>query len=386
MDAGAARLLEQGPRGTPLLATLFTVLIWIFAGLLAAVTLLPLSAAQAWWVRMWDFPRVHIAAGFALLAVLALFMPGVPRLILLALALAGAAYQVWRIRPYTPLARHEMDFAPDSADAVTLFTANVLMENTDHARLIALIERTDPDVVFLMETDAAWLQALEPVLARYPSVLREPRDDYYGLVFATRLEMAEGQVVYLTPDETPSVLAQLKAPDGRAFRFVGLHPQPPVPGQDTEERDAQITYAARFARATGLPVVAMGDFNEAAWSDRAQHFKRVGGYVDPRIGRGLFASFNANHPMIRCPIDQIYVTGEVAMVAFELLERFGSDHLALRARIRLDPDLAARLNRTPPPPDPEEEARLDGIVTAYGRSLEAARKSRQHPQETTTRG
>ncbi len=360
-----------------MLATLLTTLVWIFAGLLAAVTLLPLSTSQAWWVRMWDFPRVHVAAGFVIVAAAALFMPGPARLILLATALAGAAYQVWRIRPYTPLAAHEMDFAPDAADGVTLFTANVLKENEEHARLIALIERVDPDVLFLMETDTTWIAALEPVLARYPSVLREPRDDnHYGLVFATRLEMTEGQAVYLTPDETPSVLAELVSPDGRSFRFIGLHPQPPIPGQDTEERDAQITYAARFARATGLPVVAMGDFNEAAWSDRAQHFKRVGGYVDPRIGRGLFASFNANHPMIRCPIDQIYVTDDVAMVSIELLERFGSDHLALRARIRLDPELAARLNRTPPPPDPEEEARLDGIVATYGGTLETARNSR----------
>ena len=359
-----------------MLATIFAAVVWILAGTLAAVTLLPLSASQAWWVRGWDFPRVHIAAGFALLAALALFMPGMPRLFLLAVAGAGAAYQIWRIRPYTPLARHEMNFVPDAPDAVSLFTANVLMENDDPARLIALLERTDPDVLFLMETDATWIEALEPILARYPSVVREPREDHYGRVFATRLEMTEGQAVYLTPDETPSLLAEMVGPNGRSFRFIGLHPQPPIPGQDTEERDAQITYAARFARKTGLPVVAMGDFNEAAWSDRAQHFKRVGGYVDPRIGRGLFASFNANHPMIRCPIDQIYVTDDIAMVSIEMLPPFGSDHLAMCARIRLDPELAASLNRTPPPPDPDEEARLDGIVTTYGKSLEAAREAR----------
>jgi hypothetical protein len=100
----------------------------------------------------------------------------------------------------------------------------------------------------------------------------------------------------------------------------------------------------------------------------------VGGYVDPRVGRGLFASFNANHPLIRCPIDQIYVTSDVAMVAVDLLPPFGSDHLALRARVRLDADLAAQLNTPPPPPDPEEEARLDGVVETYARNLAAARR------------
>ena len=76
----------------------------------------------------------------------------------------------------------------------------------------------------------------------------------------------------------------------------------------------------------------MGDFNEAAWSRGANEFKRVGGYVDPRIGRGLYASFHAKHPMIRCPIDQFYATEEVAVVSIELGPRVGSDHLPLIAR------------------------------------------------------
>ena len=44
--------------------------------LLVAVTLLPLSGSHAWWVRMWDFPRVQIAVGLALAAALALLLSG----------------------------------------------------------------------------------------------------------------------------------------------------------------------------------------------------------------------------------------------------------------------------------------------------------------------
>ena len=44
---------------------------------------------------------------------------------------------------------------------------------------------------------------------------------------------------------------------------------------DTEERDEQILYAARFARGSDRPLVAMGDFNDAAWSDTAQRFKQL---------------------------------------------------------------------------------------------------------------
>ena len=45
------------------------------------------------------------------------------------------------------------------------------------------------------------------MLARYPTVLRQPQDNHYGMVFATRLEVEEARMVELTRDETPTALA-----------------------------------------------------------------------------------------------------------------------------------------------------------------------------------
>ena len=314
---------------------------------LVGMTLLPLSRSKAWWVRMWDFPRAQIAAGLGV-AIVAVAVVGPARWLALPALLACLGYQVWRIRPYTRLVRPEMRFAPRESEAdVTLMAANVLMENAEYHRLRALIAEVDPDVLLLMETDRVWIDTLEPVLARYPVVVREPRGDHYGMTFATRLEAVQARSVHLTRDGSPSLFAELRARSGAAFRFVGLHPHPPVPGEDAAERDAQVLYAARFAAKSGVPLVAMGDFNDVAWSDTSQRFKHVGGYLDPRIGRGLYSSFDANRPLFRCPIDQIYVTQDVAMVAFGLGPHVGSDHFPIIATIRLDPALAARLNRPP---------------------------------------
>lgn len=353
---------------------LFQIATLILAAALALVTLLPLSPSRLWWVRIWDFPRLHIAGGFALTAVLALLLFGSPvGPVLAALALAGVAYQALWIYPYTTLAAKEARFAPDAPNGVTLLAVNVLEENKRHDLVSDLIASVDPDILLLMETDAAWTEAMEPALARYPTVVREPRSDYYGMIFATRLEAEEARIVHLTRDETPTLLAGLRAPNGAAFAFVGLHPQPPTPdGDDTDDRDAQIIYAARFARRADLPVVVMGDFNEAAWSKGAKDFKRVGTYVDPRVGRGLYASFHANHWLIRCPIDQVYVTEDVAVVSISLGPRVGSDHFPMIARLRIDPALAAGLNTPPPPLDPAEIDNLDEIVAAYRRGLDAA--------------
>lgn len=360
--------------------------IWALAAVLGVVTLLPLSTSRAWWVRICDFPRLHAAGGLLLLAPLALLLPWPASLAVASLALAGFVYQASWIFPFTPLARKEARFAPDAADGVTFLAINVLEENRRHDLVRDLIAAVDPDVLLLMETDPVWTEAMAPVLARYSTIVRDPRDDYYGMLFATRLEASEAKVLRLTHDETPTLFAALRAPSGQPFTFVGLHPQPPTPdGADTDERDAQIVYAARFARETAVPLVTMGDFNEAAWSKGAVEFKRVGGYVDPRVGRGLYASFHAQHMMIRCPIDQIYVTADVAVVSISLGPRVGSDHYPMIARLRFDAALAAQLNAPPPPLDQVEIDRLDEVVVAYRRRLDAAQLAAAVEPETEAR-
>jgi endonuclease/exonuclease/phosphatase (EEP) superfamily protein YafD len=349
----------------------------LLTAIIVGVTVLPLSTSKAWWVRMWDFPRLQIAAATIPAGLLVLAAPGPWRWGALAALAACLAYQGWRIRPYTWLTRTEMNFAPkrDDGQELRFMAANVLMENEAYDKVAALIEDVDPDVLLLMETDARWVAALEPVLARFPTVLREPRDDYYGMVFATRLEVRRARMLRLSTDETPAVLAEMVARDGdRVFRFVGLHPRPPVPGDDTDERDAQVLHAARFAAASGVPVVTMGDFNDVAWSDTSQRFKFAGGYLDPRIGRGLFPSFDANHWLIRFPIDQLFITADVALADFRLGPHVGSDHFPIIATIRLEPALAATLNRAPVPLDGQVRADVEAGVARHRQRLEGVKR------------
>ncbi len=284
------------------------------------------------------------------------------------LMVIACGYQFWRIFPYTPFATAEMQLAPDGPHSIRLLSSNVLMENERHDLLIGVIERFDPDILYLMETDQKWLDALEPVLARYSTVVREPKDNHYGMVFATRLEVDEARVVYLTDGETPSLFAHMTGPDGTVFRFVGLHPRPPVPGESTGDRDAKILYSARFARQSGVPLIVTGDFNDVAWSDTSRTFKHVGQYLDPRIGRGFYASFDAEKFYLRFPIDQLFVTEEVAVVSIERLDYIGSDHFPMATTIRLDEDLAATLNASPEPVSDEALAEIERRSSGPGRN------------------
>ena len=78
---------------------------------------------------------------------------------------ASLTWQAHAIWPYTPLAEIEAkalaDCEPESR--VALLVANVLDENRNAAPLLALVERINPELVLLVETDSWWDHQLEPL-------------------------------------------------------------------------------------------------------------------------------------------------------------------------------------------------------------------------------
>lgn len=315
-----------------------TMLNWLFWGVAIAAlitTLLPLTNSVMWWVRMWDFPRVHIA-GVALVTLLATLPFALVLKPLLAAVLASIVlYQGVQIFPYTPLAQTEVDMvpAPTPEEEIVLLSVNVLMENTRHDDLIAIVERENPDVLFLMETDETWNSALSESLSRYSTVKSHIAGDHYGLIFATRLQTSRVELLWPVADDTPAVRAVLTSPSGADFNFIGLHPRPPVPGNTTTVRDKQIKKAALMTQSSERPTIVMGDFNDVAWSWTTKRFKRYGDLLEPRVGRGMISSFHADYSFMRLPIDQLFMTANVGLVSFRRLESFGSDHFPMAATV-----------------------------------------------------
>jgi len=306
-------------------------------------TLLPITRSVRWWVRAWEFPRLHVTvtAVICLFLILALSVKfGAPLAFVLVVCIA---YQATKIFPYTQFAKTEVELVVDVPEKskITLLSANVLMENQRKADLVQIIDREDPDVLFLMETDQDWLDAVQGCLDRYPTVVTYPLDNYYGLVFATRLTAPSAEVVFLSEDNTPTLKAELLSPDGTGFNFIGLHPRPPVPGNDTALRDEQIKKAAKVTGNANWPTVCMGDFNDVAWSWTSKRFKGYGDFLEPRVGRGMFPTFHAQFPILGVPIDQLYLTAGVGLVSFWRLEEFGSDHYPIHAVITFHDDTQA---------------------------------------------
>lgn len=328
--------------------------------LMVAATGLALIETDLWWIRVFDFPRLQIAVVLGI-ALLALWWAGPRGLGGAALAVAGLvalAWQVWMIAPYTPAWPRQMLAAtacPEGA-RVRFLMANVLQNNRDSAGLLRLVRETDPDIVLLTEIDDRWAGEVAELASSHPQTILEPRSNTYGIGLYSRLPLQDGAVRHVLDDDIPSILTRVALPDGTTFTLWGVHPAPPRPGDDTEERDAELLIVAKeAAKATG-PAVVAGDLNDVAWSSTTTLFQKISGLIDPRIGRGLYATFNANWPLMKWPLDHLFASTEWTLGEFRRLPDIGSDHFPMLVELCHQPPAAAVQEPVEPEPGDAQEA------------------------------
>ena len=323
---------------------------WGSAGLVAAAILLivlsflPLWWTDLWWVRLWDFPRLQVSALLVFVGVGLWFIKlGRWLLPLVGGLVAALAWQFSHFLPYFPPWSKQVaeDNSCPAERQVSLLNANVLQTNKDYPRLLKLVEQRNPDVLLLLETDLEWENAVEPLASRYPFRLLEAAPNTYGMILMSRLPM-QGRVEHILQPGIPSAHARLRIRSGEEINLHALHPEPPWPGDDAGERDAELVTVGRRVRKEGRAAIVMGDLNDVAWSRTSKLFREVGGMLDPRVGRGFYPTFNANYPLLRWPLDHLFVTPHFELMELDLLPDIGSDHLPIFFRLCLTDDPSVR--------------------------------------------
>jgi endonuclease/exonuclease/phosphatase (EEP) superfamily protein YafD len=154
---------------------------------------------------------------------------------------------------------------------------------------------------------------------------------------------------FLVDDEVPSVRTAIRLRSGVWIDFYGVHPNPPRPGDDTGERDAELLLVGKEVKAKARPAIVAGDLNDVAWSHSTRLFQRISGMLDPRIGRGMYSTFHARYPGLRWALDHVFHTEEFALVALRRLPYFGSDHFPMLIELCHHPAAAAK--QEPPEAD-----------------------------------
>jgi len=150
---------------------------------------------------------------------------------------------------------------------------------------------------------------------------------------------------------------------------VGVHPQPPMAlSQPTTLRDGHLLIAAMVAGASDPPSILAGDFNAVPWEAVNRRAARIGGLLDPRIGRGLYPTFRADSLLVSWPLDQILYQEAFGLMSFEKLPDFGSDHFPVFTRLCHAPGQAEA--QEAPQPDSEDIREAETSIEA-ARALDA---------------
>jgi endonuclease/exonuclease/phosphatase (EEP) superfamily protein YafD len=267
-----------------------------------------------------NFPA-HFAAGFV--AVAALF--AARRRLGAALAcLALAALPLSQVLPWYFTGGTKLE--GPAKTSVRLLVSNVYYANTEHERLLGLVDEERPDVIGLVEVTEDWLRNLAPLRSRYPYHFEVPDERYVGLALYSRLPLRGARVLEL-PDtgSTPAIAATLESP-GRDVEIVLAHPASPVGADFIRMRNAQISALARHARAAQAPLVLAGDLNLTMWNDGYRPLVATAGLENAREGRCICATWPAVGPL-GVPIDHVLASPGVRLRNFRVLRGIGSDHL-----------------------------------------------------------
>lgn len=320
-----------------------TVLV-VLALLLVIATALPLLRLDHWWIRAFDFPRAQITiAGILLLALYLYFWKPqrVYESVVLGLLLMAVGYQIVKMFPYTVLMPKQVLSAESASHdtSLKLLVANVLIDNRQSKAFLDMVREYDPDVILTMETDPWWEKALRPLEDTYPHTLKYPLDNSYGMLLHSRLEIIDPEIRFILKDNIPSMHMQLVLPSGDRVFMHFVHPKPPNPKHtsDTTERDAELLIVGREAEKRDRPTIVSGDFNDVAWSYTTTLFQKASGLLDPRIGRGMYNTYNAMIPLLRWPLDHVFHSDHFKLVRMETGPAWGSDHFPVFIELSLEP-------------------------------------------------
>lgn len=315
---------------------------------------------QDFWVfKILEYPRLQKFAVTIIVTALWFYFWPLQKLsyqIIFGGLILSICYLIYKIWPYTPFSKKEMlrlkSF--DEQNGFKVFSANVYQDNKQYDVLLNQIKQADPDLIFLLETNAEWLEATSILKNDYPYQLLEPLENTYGLLFYSRFTLENAKVNYLVKNDIPSIEAVVILPSGKKFQLWGLHPEPPVPTESlySTAKDKELMKVALRAKECKFPSIVIGDLNDVAWSHTTELFRKTSELLDPRRGRGFYNTFSAHHWFIRFPLDYIFCSKHFGLISMKRLPKNGSDHFATVTHLALANEIAEK--QDPPEADSAE--------------------------------
>jgi endonuclease/exonuclease/phosphatase (EEP) superfamily protein YafD len=324
---------------------------------------IPLIKLDFWWIRIFDYPRFQKLM-IHLLLIGGWWLFGDDRtenLIWTSLLGTGSIYLFFQVWPYTFLGKRMIDRVPyDPQKGIHLMIGNVYQYNRKFEKALNLIRQRDPDFIFLVETDQAWADAMEPLHDSYPNRILVPLENTYGLVLYSKLPIVKQSINHLIDEDIPSLELDVRLRSGQIITIYAIHPTPPVPNENptSTDRDAEILIVGKKSKANPKPSLVIGDLNDVAWSYTTSLFLKVSETADPRRGRGFYNTFHAKIPLFRWPLDHVFLSKHFGLSSLKVLPGIGSDHFPIELKATLTANDTTDTEEATPEEEVEARAKI----------------------------
>lgn len=239
--------------------------------------------------------------------------------------------------------RFVADDQPSASGAeLTVMSVNLYVGNANFDHIMDLVEEHQPDLLSVQELtpgapDAFTERGLDELM---PYTILEPDDlaigtGLYSRYPLERIETVGRDAIFY------QIAAEIDMPDGTDVRFMAAHPAAPASAERIPLWEEDFEQLPRPDG--GLPWVLAGDFNATLDHENMRELLDAG-YTDAAeaTGEGLDPTWQPTegylNGLVKIPavtLDHVIAEEGIEVLDWEVLEKDGSDHAPVVARLRL---------------------------------------------------
>ena len=203
---------------------------------------------------------------------------------------------------------------------------NIHSGNHDTAKVLAVLNEYNPDLILLEEVTPKWESDLQGLNSKYPYRISRPQSDCFGIMLLSRFPFRSSEILCVGNDYLPTIRAEIETPQG-AIAFIGTHPLPPIGALYSATRNQQLEALPELVKKQVYPVLLAGDLNVSPWSPYFTALLHESGLKNSMQGFGFQPSWPFNISFMRIPIDHLLHSPEIIVRYRAVGADVGSDHL-----------------------------------------------------------
>lgn len=293
------------------------ILLLMIAGLLLAISVMPLLGHLTQPFEIFSHFRVQYLALSVALAVLTLALRQWQTLSVCMLCIAFNGLAIGARLPQVATQ------AASQGKATKIIWANLYRQTSALQALAGLAEAQNADVLTLTELPVGGEATIRSVLPEYQCItVAQDTQNPFTVAIATKAPCLASNNALQTSDSSAVASINLSG-----LHVVALHARPPWNNQRTAERD-RIIRTGLIRGANAESGVVLGDFNATPWSPVFRS-SATRGLTRVQCGSLLEPTWRSDNPLLGLTIDHVFVTPGLVVTNCRVGPDIGSDHRPL---------------------------------------------------------